>query len=158
MKKMKKLIPFVMTAALLAGCSQELGLKDQDKTVVNVENAGEDINLTTNQEIFEKLFESQGASAVANEIVYTIAKDLVNKSENNLLGKKGTYKVAGYTFEYERLAEKIKDKFDGYYTATYKKNGLFNEKLLINSLLNSGYNIAVPAVYYEETTDNLLGY
>lgn len=167
-KNMKKIIPFVMFATLLTSCSNELTIKDgEDKTVVK-ENANYELDLTNYQEIFDDLFATNGAETASKELVYRIAKQVVDtidstdektkKLEEGLLGKDGTYVVAGYTFTKERLAEKVKDKLNSYYSSTYKKDGLFDERLLANSLRLSGYDITLPANYYKETKDSLLRY
>lgn len=167
-KGMKKVIPFVLFATLLSGCSKDLTIKDgEDKTVVK-ENAEYELDLTNYQEIFDDLFASNGAETASKELVYRIAKQVVEtidstdektkKLEEGLLGKDGTYIVAGYTFKKQRLAEKVKDKLNSYYTSTYKKDGLFDERLLANSLRLSGYNIELQDNYYKETEDNLLRY
>ena len=167
-KGMKKVIPFVLFATLLSGCSKDLTIKDgEDKTVVK-ENAEYELDLTNYQEIFDDLFASNGAETASKELVYRIAKQVVEtidstdektkKLEEGLLGKDGTYIVAGYTFKKQRLAEKVKDKLNSYYTSAYKKDGLFDERLLANSLRLSGYNIELPDDYYKETENNLLRY
>ena len=167
-KGMKKVIPFVLFATLLSGCSKDLTIKDgEDKTVVK-ENAEYELDLTNYQEIFDDLFASNGAETASKELVYRIAKQVVEtidstdektkKLEEGLLGKDGTYIVAGYTFKKQRLAEKVKDKLNSYYTSAYKKDGLFDERLLANSLRLSGYNIELPDDYYRETKNNLLRY
>ena len=167
-KGMKKVIPFVLFATLLSGCSKDLTIKDgEDKTVVK-ENAEYELDLTNYQEIFDDLFASSGAETASKELVYRIAKQVVEtidstdektkKLEEGLLGKDGTYIVAGYTFKKQRLAEKVKDKLNSYYTSAYKKDGLFDERLLANSLRLSGYNIELPDDYYKETENNLLRY
>lgn len=167
-KNMKKIIPFVMFATLLTSCSNELTIKDgEDKTVVK-ENANYELDLTNYQEIFDDLFATNGAETASKELVYRIAKQVVDtidstdektkKLEEGLLGKDGTYVVAGYTFTKERLAEKVKDKLNSYYSSTYKKDGLFDERLLANSLRLSGYDITLPTNYYKETKDSLLRY
>lgn len=167
-KSMKKIIPFVLFATLLTSCSDELTLKDgEDKTVVK-ENANYELDLTNYQEIFDDLFATNGAETASKELVYRIAKQVVEtidstdektkKLEEGLLGKDGTFIVAGYTFKKQRLAEKVKDKLNSYYTTTYKKDGLFDERLLANSLRLSGYNIELPDNYYKETEDSLLRY
>ena len=167
-KGMKKVIPFVLFATLLTSCSNELTLKDgEDKTVVK-ENANYELDLTNYQEIFDDLFATNGAETASKELVYRIAKQVVEtidstdektkKLEEGLLGKDGTFIVAGYTFKKQRLAEKVKDKLNSYYTTTYKKDGLFDERLLANSLRLSGYNIELPENYYKETKDSLLRY
>lgn len=167
-KGMKKVIPFVLFATLLSGCSKDLTIKDgEDKTVVK-ENAEYELDLTNYQEIFDDLFASNGAETASKELVYRIAKQIVEtidstdektkKLEEGLLGKDGTYIVAGYTFKKQRLAEKVKDKLNSYYTSAYKKDGLFDERLLANSLRLSGYNIELPDDYYKETENNLLRY
>ena len=167
-KGMKKVIPFVLFATLLSGCSKDLTIKDgEDKTVVK-ENAEYELDLTNYQEIFDDLFASNGAETASKELVYRIAKQVVEtidstdektkKLEEGLLGKDGTYIVAGYTFKKQRLAEKVKDKLNSYYTSAYKKDGLFDERLLANSLRLSGYNIELPDDYYRETENNLLRY
>ena len=167
-KGMKKVIPFVLFATLLTSCSNELTLKDgEDKTVVK-ENANYELDLTNYQEIFDDLFATNGAETASKELVYRIAKQVVEtidstdektkKLEEGLLGKDGTFIVAGYTFKKQRLAEKVKDKLNSYYTTTYKKDGLFDERLLANSLRLSGYNIELPDNYYKETKDSLLRY
>ena len=57
-KGMKKVIPFVLFATLLSGCSKDLTIKDgEDKTVVK-ENAEYELDLTNYQEIFDDLFEN----------------------------------------------------------------------------------------------------
>lgn len=161
-KNIKKVIPFMLFATLLAGCTSDLTVANGDKTIAGVKEgatAKYELDLKTYQEIFDELFETEGAATVANEIVYRIAKSVVESSTNNLLGEAGTFKVAGATISNKRLAERITEKFDQYYTSTYKSNGLFNERLLVNSLRNSGYNIVVgPEGYYEETIDSLLGH
>lgn len=167
-KKMKKIIPFVMFATLLAGCSTDVTLKDGDDKTVVKENANYELDLTTYQEIFDDLFTASGAETTAKELVYRIAKSVVENIdsedektkalEQGLLGAQGTYKVAGYTFTRERLANKVKEKFNSYYTSTYKTNGLFDERLLANSLRASGYNVELPTNYYKETKDSLLKY
>ena len=167
-KGIKKVIPFVLFATLLTSCSNELTLKDgEDKTVVK-ENANYELDLTNYQEIFDDLFATNGAETASKELVYRIAKQVVEtidstdektkKLEEGLLGKDGTFIVAGYTFKKQRLAEKVKDKLNSYYTTTYKKDGLFDERLLANSLRLSGYNIELPDNYYKETKDSLLRY
>ena len=168
-KKMKKIIPFVMFATLLAGCSTDVQLKDgEDKTVVK-ENSDYELDLTTYQDIFDDLFASNGAETAARELVYRIAKQVVENVDSTdentkaleagLLGKAGdNYIVAGKNLGYERLAKKVKEKFNSYYNSAYKTNGLFDERLLANSLRSSGYNIELPDNYYKETKDNLLGY
>lgn len=167
-KKMKKIIPFVMFATLLAGCSTDVEIKDgEDKTVVK-ENTNYELDLTTYQDIFDDLFTASGAETASKELVYRIAKQVVDTVdstdektkalEQGLLGAEGTYKVAGYTFTRERLAKKVKEKFNSYYTSTFKTNGLFDERLLANSLRSQGYNVELPTNYYKETKDSLLKY
>ena len=167
-KKMKKIIPFVMFATLLAGCSTDVEIKDgEDKTVVK-ENTNYELDLTTYQDIFDDLFTTSGAETASKELVYRIAKQVVDTVdstdektkalEQGLLGAEGTYKVAGYTFTRERLAKKVKEKFNSYYTSTFKTNGLFDERLLANSLRSQGYNVELPTNYYKETKDSLLKY
>ncbi|MBQ9730694.1 MAG: hypothetical protein IJV94_01045 [Bacilli bacterium] len=167
-KSVKKIIPFVMFATLLSSCSNELTLKDgEDKTIVK-ENASYELDLTTYQDVFDDLFTASGAETASKELVYRIAKQVVDnidsedaktqKLEAGLLGKDGSYYVAGYTFNKKRLAEKVKEKLNSYYTAAYKSNGLFDERLLANSLRLSGYNIELPENYYRETKDSLLKY
>lgn len=168
-KNIKKIIPFVMFATLLSSCSKELTLKDgEDKTIVKENASYEELDLTTYQEVFDDLFAASGAETASRELVYRIAKQVVDnidsedaKTQNlekGLLGKDGSYKVAGYTFTKERLADKVKEKLNAYYTAAYKTNGLFDERLLANSLRLSGYNIELPENYYKETKDALLKY
>jgi len=167
-KNIRKIIPFVMFATLLAGCSKDLTIKDgEDKTVVK-ENASYELDLTTYQEIFDDLFAVNGAKVASDELVYRIAKQVVDTVdsedaktralEEGLLGETGEYKVAGYTFNRKRLAEKVKEKFNQYYTSAYKTNGFFDERLLANSLRSSGYNVELGDNYYKETKDTLLGY
>ncbi len=168
-KNIKKIIPFVMFATLLSSCSNELTLKDgEDKTIVKENASYEDLDLTTYQEVFDDLFTASGAEVASKELVYRIAKQIVEnidsedektqKLEKSLLGKDGTYIVAGYTFKKQRLAEKVKEKFNDYYNTAYKTNGLFDERLLANSLRLSGYNVTLPENYYKETKDSLLRY
>ena len=168
-KNIKKIIPFVMFATLLSSCSNELTLKDgEDKTIVKENASYEDLDLTTYQEVFDDLFTASGAEVASKELVYRIAKQIVEnidsedektqKLEKGLLGKDGTYIVAGYTFKKQRLAEKVKEKFNDYYNTAYKTNGLFDERLLANSLRLSGYNVTLPEDYYKETKDSLLRY
>ena len=76
-KGMKKVIPFVLFATLLSGCSKDLTIKDgEDKTVVK-ENAEYELDLTNYQEIFDDLFASNGAETASKELVYRIAKQVV---------------------------------------------------------------------------------
>ena len=115
--KMKKIIPFVMFATLLAGCSTDVTLKDGDDKTVVKENENFELDLTTYQDIFDDLFTASGAETAAKELVYRIAKSVVENIdsedektkvlEQGLLGTEGTYKVAGYTFTRERLANKV---------------------------------------------------
>lgn len=167
-KNIKKIVPFVMFATLLAGCSGDLTIKDgEDKTVVK-DNAKYELDLTTYQDIFDDLFASRGAQTASEELVYRIAKQVVETIDSDdaktkaleagLLGETGEYKVAGYTLTKSRLAEKVKEKFDQYYTSSYKLNGYFDERLLANSLRSSGYNVTLGEDYYKETKDSLLGY
>lgn len=167
-KNVKKIIPFVMFATLLSSCSNELTIKDgEDKTVVK-ENANYELDLTNYQEIFDDLFAASGAQTASDELIYRIAKQVVEtidsedentkRLEAGLLGKAGSYEVCGYTFKHQRLAKKVEEKFNQYYTSAYKSNGLFDERLLANSLRLSGYNITLPEDYYKETEDKLLGY
>lgn len=161
-KNVKKVIPFMLFATLLAGCTSDLTVANGDKTIAGVKEGAtveNELDLKTYQEIFDELFETSGAATAANELVYRIAKSVVDASTNNLLGEAGTFKIAGATISNKRLAEKITEKFEQYYTSTYKSNGLFNERLLVNSLRNSGYDVKVGAAgYYEETIDSLLGH
>ena len=77
-KNMKKIIPFVMFATLLTSCSNELTIKDgEDKTVVK-ENANYELDLTNYQEIFDDLFATNGAETASKELVYRIAKHVVD--------------------------------------------------------------------------------
>ena len=82
-KNIKKIIPFVMFATLLSSCSNELTLKDgEDKTIVKENASYEDLDLTTYQEVFDDLFTASGAVVASQELIYRIAKQIVENIDS----------------------------------------------------------------------------
>lgn len=146
MKKTKLLraLPAALAILLLAGCSNSPTLKDKDKTFVSMS----EVKSETYQEVFDKLYKSQGVQAATNELLYRVAKEVLTASSN----------WTAEEIEAE-IHERIVERFDTYYSSSYQTNGLFDEQKVITSLVGSGYDIKrKEADPYVETVDDLVGY
>lgn len=145
MKKINKFIPFVLAATLLVGCDETINVNNAANRVA-VENANNDLSgLTTYEDIFEDLYASNGPSKAAKNLVYLIARKVVGESS--------------YITQ-EIIDKRVAETIDAFYSANYKKDGLFVEELLVNSLRKQGYDIVVPEGQdlYAETETSLLMY
>ena len=151
MNKGLKLVPFALAALLLVGCSSKvIGPQNGKNPIINE-------NTLSYQEYYDQMFEKHnGSERAAKELILRVAKDVVKNSEHfvnyEYEGKKG----------YEALVKEREDMIlDAFYTSSYKKNGYFQEDLLVEDLRNQGYDIKDPAngeEGFEEDFDNLLGY
>ena len=145
MKKINKFIPFVLAAALLVGCDTTINVKDAANrlAVVNTNNSLSD--LTTFEDIFEELYETDGPSMASKNLIYLLAKKVVGESS--------------YITQ-STIDERVNETMDAFYSSNYKDDGLFKEKLLVDALRKQGYDIVVPTTeeLYAETADTLLMY
>jgi len=145
MKKINKFIPFVLAAALLVGCDTTINVKDAANrlAVVNTNNSLSD--LTTFEDIFEELYETDGPSMASKNLIYLLAKKVVGESS--------------YITQ-STIDERVNETMDAFYSSNYKDDGLFKEELLVNALRKQGYDIVVPTgvELYAETTNTLLMY
>ncbi|MDY4788404.1 MAG: hypothetical protein SO253_03700 [Bacilli bacterium] len=142
MKKGIKVIPFALAALLLVGCSSSSIGPSNGKNPIVGDNG------TTYQEFYDEMYASIGAEYAAKELILQVSKDVYNKSEN---------------FKDLNIYEERKnDVLDEFYTSSYKKDGLFQERLLVEDLQSKGYKIIVPedGKLFEETEDlsNLVKY
>lgn len=143
-RNLLKALPAVLALLLLVGCNNSPAIKDKDQTFVTMS----DVKADTYQEVFDKLYKTQGVAVATDALLYKVAQSVLAASNNWT-----SEEIAA------EVHERIVDRFDTYYSTSYKKNGLFDEQLVINSLTANGYKITSKgAAPYVETVDNLLGY
>ena len=151
MKKGLKLFPFALAALMLVGCSSRpIGPANGNDQIFNE-------NTMSYQEFYDEMYSKHnGSQDAAKELIFQVAKKVVNESETF---KKLDGGVNGL------IESRRNDVLDGFYTSTYKKNGLFKEELLVEDLTNKGYELKLKenkTGFYEETFEDgkkgLLGY
>lgn len=145
MKKIFKLLPAAFAVCLLVGCSNQPTLNDGEKPIVGG-TGSEGLELDTYQDLFDDLYESKGVEVAVDELLYRVAKYVLSTSEN--------WTEAQIEAE---LAERVEAKFDSFYTASYKVNGLFDESKLVLHLQSLGHTIEIETPF-KETVTNLVGH
>ncbi len=155
MKFSKKHIALLMSLALLSGCTtSSIKVTDGKNAVITGTNSS--VTATTLQSLYNKLYTQNGTLQASREIIDQVAQLVLTEAFGSSVNAEA------------KVAERVKEFFDTYYTSTYKVDGYFDENLLVTDLRKQGYNItgnnrfietysdiSNPNYKYEKLKDNL---
>ncbi|MDD4123909.1 MAG: hypothetical protein PHD50_03460, partial [Bacilli bacterium] len=113
MKKVNKLIPLILSVAVITGCSSKsIEVSNGSENLVNTTKTG--VTNTTYQELYDKLYASTGTTVATDEIVYQIGLDLFEKSGRSQ----------------DEWDERVRLAFNDFFNSTYMYGEKFDERML----------------------------
>lgn len=141
MKKVNKLIPLILSVAVITGCSSKsIEVSNGSENLVNTTKTG--VTNTTYQELYDKLYASTGTTVATDEIVYQIGLDLFEKSGRSQ----------------DEWDERVRLAFNDFFNSTYMYGEKFDERMLAASLRTQGYNISCSTGTFLGTKADLVDY